>query len=122
MKRDMELIRDILLVIESHGDSDGFEVRVEGRTPAEIVYHSRLLKDAEFILGDVVMRDIRNSATERFLARRLTWEGHEFLDNARSPEVWSKATKRVTSTVGTVSLAVLTAVLIEVAKEKLGLR
>jgi hypothetical protein len=39
-------------------------------------------------------------------AKRLTWSGHEFLDNVRDPEIWRR-TKEGADKVGGFSLEVL---------------
>lgn len=118
MKRDMDLIRELLLSIEANGA--GHEYPGVDRPPEEIAYHLRLMKDAGLIDGIAYNEIGDNEGTPGFLTIKLTWEGHEFLDAARSPEVWDTATEKVSSTVGSVSLSVLTAVLIQIAKEKLG--
>lgn len=54
----------------------------------------------------------------------LTWEGHEFLDTVRSPEVWRR-TKEAAGKVGGVSITILAEIARATAKamikEHLGL-
>ena len=55
---------------------------------------------------------------------RLTWEGHEFLDTVRDPEIWRK-TKSGAATAGGYAFGFMkdlaTAYAKHVAKERLGL-
>jgi hypothetical protein len=66
----------------------------------------------------------REYGTFEWNIRRLTWEGHEFLDAVRDPEIWRK-TKAGAATTGGFTLGLLkdlaTAYAKHVAKERLGL-
>lgn len=121
MKRDMELVRKILLHIEEFDDV------AERPIPADdiqnIAYHLSLLVDAGFITG---VRVDENHLTGEFIwfqmpVPRLTWTGHEFLDAAKSDTVWNEAKRRVGGGIGTVSFSVLTQLLMQIAKQHLGL-
>lgn len=87
MKREMDLVRGILLFVEEnipHGRQ--VEVKIEGRSEAEIAYHIALLHEAKFLEA------IDTSGTgEDWIVLRLTWTGHEFLDAARNSKVWEQA-------------------------------
>jgi hypothetical protein len=90
MKRDMELLRQVLLTIEADPDFNGdkalfpFEaLEGSGHSRQEIIYHLRLAEDGGLIIaefhqgGDVAVRN-------------LTSEGHDFLDSVRDPEIWRR--------------------------------
>jgi len=50
MKRDMDLVREILLKMEELPFDSGFhDVEIEGRSDDEITYHAMLLHEAGFI-------------------------------------------------------------------------
>ncbi len=50
MKRDMDLVREILLKVEELPFDGRFhEVKIEGRSDEEINYHVMLLAEADFI-------------------------------------------------------------------------
>ena len=91
MKRDMDFIRDILLEIEKHPKMDGAHIEAlgldlfPGRSAGELSFHIGLLKQAGFIR---VGAETLNG--DRYL-HGLTWEGCEFLDAVRDPDVWKKA-------------------------------
>ena len=50
MKRDMDLVRAILLEVEKH--SDGFapcELEIDGYTPEQIAYHAYIMGEAGLV-------------------------------------------------------------------------
>jgi len=56
------------------------------------------------------------SASPTAVASRITWEGHEFLANARNETVWSKVKSIVLAKGGSVSFEVLKFLVVETAK------
>ena len=89
MKRDMELVRNILLAIEEqYIDVALYDLEVEGYDFKTIAYHCKILYDAELIndyKGLFAENELQN-----FGVGSLTWEGHEFLDKIRDDTVWGK--------------------------------
>ena len=90
MKRDMDLIRIILTLVEDCSDSD-FEI--ERSTPPGQLrnFEWSALKEHVLLMAERNLVDVVFPYAN-VVSIRLTWEGHEFLDNSRSPEVWN-ATK-----------------------------
>lgn len=123
MKRNMELIREILLAVERH--SDGFaprEIKIEGYSEDVIGYHCHLIGEAG--LAGVVDKTHLGSRSPEAEIGRLTWAGHEFLDASRDPTTWETAKRTLRDTgrdLGNVTLAVLQALLIETTKRSLGI-
>jgi len=116
MKRDMELIRQILLEIEKHPFTEiPFEVNIEGQSPETVSYHLMLLGEA----GLIEAHNMNIQQRFWWQAKRLTWQGHEFLDAARDDTLWDRVKKKLAETSGTASIQVITAMLIEMAKRKL---
>ena len=130
MKRDMELIREIMLTLEvwpmEMGDAvsmtpEGIQTKIPDRDLAEINHHMDLIRSAGFI-------DTGGNGASGpmfgFIFMGLTMSGHDFLDSVRSPEVWRR-TKAGAEKVGGVGLSVV----VEMAKaygkqvitEKLGI-
>ncbi|HDI3142528.1 hypothetical protein BC490_18530 [Vibrio parahaemolyticus] len=86
MKRDMELIRKLLLTIEENPR----QLEVEGYDKNQVKYHALLLIEAGFLDGNVSDTLANTSVVPTFVSvNRLTWDGHEFLDNIRKEEVWN---------------------------------
>ncbi|QOC46423.1 DUF2513 domain-containing protein [Komagataeibacter rhaeticus] len=91
----MELVRDILLSIERNDDLNGTgwyqfnepgELGVSECSYERFAYTMKLLADAGFLQAKDDMR--------MPLVAGLTWEGHEFLDTVRDPEIWRKTKER----------------------------
>ena len=118
MKRDMDLIRAMLLAIEA--DPHGFAPKIEihGYTQEEIGYHATLLGEAG--LANVIDVTCEESKTPVALVERLTWAGHEFLDTARENRIWNQAKDTITK-IGGASLQIWVMVLTGFIKKELGL-
>lgn len=113
MKRDMDLIRELMLKLEElplergavwliNADLD--ELQVPGYSADQIDYHLSLIDEAGLI------DSAGASAMDGYGFRRLSWQGHDFLDSVRSPDVWDR-TKQAASAAGgfTVDLLVFAA-------------
>lgn len=113
MRRDMDLIRGVLLKVEELPFDGGFhEITVEGRTDDEVIYHVMLLHEAGFIEA----QDLTTLSGICWKPKRLTYSGHEFLDAARSDTVWQKAKAWTQKTTGTLTLEGLKVALPHVVK------
>jgi hypothetical protein len=119
MKRDMELIRKLLLEVE---ERDYVVVpNKRGQKYELIVHHLLLLCEAQLIAGIVVIECDGGQLVCQIVSKpRLTWAGHEFLDAARDDSIWKQA-KKIIAPLGGVPIAVATAILTDLVKEKLGL-
>ncbi len=126
MKRDMELVREVLLRVEGLDGPPGSrwlcrsfdpEFQIEGWSGDQVDHCLRLLADADFLLNS-------KPANDGVMLSGLSWKGCEFLDPVRSPEVWRR-TKEAAGKIGGVSIAVLAeiakATAKTVIKEHLGL-
>lgn len=93
MKRNWDTIRELLAKVEEC--TLPTEMVRLGDFPeeraAEISYHMALLIDAGLVRGQMV-RTIGPEVKD-FIADKLTWRGHEFLDSIRSDTVWQKTKK-----------------------------
>jgi len=120
MKRDMELIRKMVLTLED--TSGGFapaELHIDGYTDEQIGYHAYLMIQAGLATGSDVT-DMGSSGPEAILTS-LTWAGHEFADAARDETRWKKAMGIVKEKSESVTLAVLTQLLTALMRGALGL-
>lgn len=96
MRRDMDLIRELMLKLEALPHSLGVVheltpgercMSFDGYCSNEIAYHLQLLIEAGYLVtaggnmdGDTYFE-------------RLSVAGHDFVDSVRSPEVWAKTKK-----------------------------
>jgi len=121
MKRDMDLIRDLLLYVENDRKFNGQtefildnsrEIGMPDRSIEEITYHVVLLVKAGYLEG---------TADSMWpVISRLTWQGHEFLDNIRDQDVWSKTKERIKG-LQSVAISIIAAIAEAEVKKKFGL-
>lgn len=120
MRRDMDLIRHLLLVVEQATGDDSLQassVTVEGRSANEILGHFALMDDAGLLEVQDSFSDLSSTgAADRFIAG-LTWAGHDFLESARNDTTWQKAKGLVQKAGGPATLEVFKQALDLVAKQ-----
>lgn len=115
MKRDMDLVREILLKVEEQTDDPRkpAEIVIEGHSAEAISYHVMLLAEARLV--EAV--DFSHMTRHLWRPQRLTWAGHEFLDDVRDPEIWRR-TKEGAQKAGGFGLDVLGALAKGLIKQK----
>jgi Hypothetical protein (DUF2513) len=104
MKRDMDLLRALLLKIEEMPYSGGHlmgSIQIPGHTDEEVCYHAQLAQDEGFIIAKFL------KPTTYFAVERLTAEGHTFLDLARDDTRWGRAKEKVEGATGTLTIEAL---------------
>ena len=92
MKRDMDLIREILLAIEEqheYGPISG--LTIPGHSMNEIAYHCKILYEHGFI--DNYEDDSGDDELLDFSVGALTWEGADYLEDVRDNTRWGKVKK-----------------------------
>jgi Hypothetical protein (DUF2513) len=98
MKRDLDLMREILLAIEaSEGPLYLPLIADPPRPSGEIGHHVQLLQDVGYIEAKIFT--VRESPDIAGAIIRMTNSGHDYLDSVRDPRVWNK-TKSVLEKVG----------------------
>lgn len=123
MKRDMELVRKILIYYENtNWPADlGDSILIEGYEENTIEYHLLIMVEAGLLYREIIdpvvwanvvtsskskgsmlggavgpFRFSRNADPLRpveYLPSRLTWMGHDFLANAQNDRLWKRAVK-----------------------------
>ncbi|MGG3925690.1 DUF2513 domain-containing protein [Metabacillus fastidiosus] len=115
MKRDMDLIREILIKTEEKESSTSWEpIEIDGYDEDLLEYNVKLLKQNGLI-------EAQFSLPSGFMIRNLTWEGHEFLDAARNETIWKKTKNIVIEKGGSVSFQILIELLKKVSIKHFGL-
>lgn len=98
MKRDWDLIRQVLIEIEQLDPAKHEQIQYG---PAS--YSTEPIKDSQAVLlweaGFVKGVDAGSSDGDAVIAQDLTWSGHELLDSMRSKAVWERI-KTVAQTKG----------------------
>jgi hypothetical protein len=87
MKRDFDLVRAILIQLENEE-----EVSLSEYSEEQIKYHQALVVEAKLADGNAHYASTHHSEIPAgVILKRLTWEGHDFLDNARNKTIWNSA-------------------------------
>lgn len=85
MKRDMDMIRQLLIDAEAHDSKPPFLAADD----PNVVYQISLLNEAG--LMNAVIRKNEHGLPRDAIITGLTWDGHDFLDAARDETIWKKA-------------------------------
>lgn len=95
MKRDLDLVREILLAVEAYQPAkasllQSISPRDFTGTEAQNFYHINILVDAGFIkLAG------RPTLAGDFAVHGMTMQGHDFLDAIKEKSVWDHTKERV---------------------------
>ena len=89
MKRDMDLVREILLKIEENYVSTALiNLNIDRYDMETVAYHCKIMYEA----GLISNYSSQNADNRLYIFRvgSLTWEGHDYLDKIRDNTVWNK--------------------------------
>jgi hypothetical protein len=120
MKRDLELIRKMILAVEDLPTASvSGELKIDGYTEEQIGYHSYLIVDAGlaegFNVGGI------NSSGPMWMIDHLTSAGHDFADASRNEGTWQKAVSIIKEKAGGATIEMVKEVLLSVIKSGAGL-
>lgn len=98
MKRDLDLVREILFVMEKSSDSY-YSInslpKIDGYSEQTILYHMRIMTEANLLTQDkgtdvhetvINHQVIKNKRYYEYYS--LSWQGHEFLSALRDDKQW----------------------------------
>ena len=101
MKRDMDLVRKILIKMEKDWGYEYLlnseeEIRIENYSDSAIHYHLRIMVEGGLITS-IFPEGLSNlqSTYIRYPPEIITWEGQEFLEAIREERTWEKIKKEV---------------------------
>jgi hypothetical protein len=110
MKRDMDLVRQVLLQIEAAPYGGAWiELSLPDHSDEEVTYHIKLLAEASLIEAI----NLSSHGNLVWQPQCLTWAGHEFLEAARDESRWKKAKSMVLEKSGGMLFSVLKDVLVK---------
>lgn len=101
MKRDWDLIRYILLEIESKTPQNVLSASDFTGDITTISYHLTLLLESGLVIGHNI-GTLQNSYDCK--VDRLSWAGHDFLDAISNETIWSKVKNSVKEAGGKVTI------------------
>jgi uncharacterized protein DUF2513 len=121
MKLDMDLVRELLFALERKPGPWSLrrtEITIEGHDQTEIGYHLNRMYEAGFICGEVLRSTSTAERIIEVIPFDLTWQGHQFLETVRDPELWRK-TKAGARGIGSVGVDVLKDIAKGIIKKKI---
>ena len=98
MKRDMNLVRELLLKLEALPLPPGVlatiypsdpALAVDGFSADDIYHHLRMIVDGGFLQ----VHRSGFAASGQLLFCGISWAGRDFLDSVRDPKIWEKTKK-----------------------------
>jgi hypothetical protein len=116
--RNFDLIRSFAFQIENAPSGEPMHqiAAPEDVDEAEIGEHLELMIEAGLIAGQVV--SLRPLA---FQIERLTWAGHDFVNNARNDTIWKKVMAEAKSKGQSITLTIINGLLTKAAEKYAGL-
>ncbi len=114
MKRDMNIVRQLLLALEKAEPLNQLNLEMP-----IILQHLDLMIDAGLIDG----KPLRNGGSNLVSVsiRKITWQGYDFLEAARNEGRWQKAERTILEKGGALTIDVLKTVLKAALMHDLGL-
>ena len=121
MKRNLDLLRKILLHIEENDKGDFNWVpdwgKFEDVDELVIAGHIKMLAEA----GYIEMEDVSTFDGIEYLPHRVTMSGHDYLDSVRDPKIWKNTKTILSKAGGSTSLAVIQTIAAKLAMQAMGL-
>jgi hypothetical protein len=115
MKRDMDLIRELLLRIESTNNlPKDLDLSFPAHHDSTVAYHLRLLVEARLI----TYIDTSTMQGESYLVTGLTWDGHDFLEASRDETRWRNAKEMIAKKGGGMVFDVVKQVLVKLLSDQ----
>jgi predicted transcriptional regulator len=115
MKRDIDLIRQILFQVEEHPYASlEMQTIFKGKDEKErerISYHVTLMDEAGLIVAKAIGNDL-------VVPVRLTWQGHEFLDAVRDNTRWDKV-KNILKRAGVLVFELVKPIALDIARDQI---
>lgn len=117
MKRDMDLCREILIEIESWPTTrQPKAVKIDGHAEDKVGYHAWLLREAGLIEGMVLPI---STPVHICWPQCLTYQGHDFLEQARNDTHWERAKNILVNNGGPVTVQAMKTILEALTKAAL---
>lgn len=122
MKRDLELIRNILLKCENDTSMQLYceDFMEENKYSFnEVSYHISLLLDNGFIEAAEI--PIAGTLYSAYWVQRLTMYGHDYLDSVRDESIWRQTKERLGKCASSVALPTIAEVASNIIKASIGI-
>ena len=119
MKRDLDLVRQILLQIEALPAGPAAQYRMSEIEDPVLLAHLELLIDAGLVNGKIARS--HGTRGDVISVEGLTWQGHEWIEMMRSQSVWNETKSTVLEQGGALTFDLTSAVAAKLLRARLGL-
>jgi hypothetical protein len=119
MKRDLDVVRQIMLQIEAHPVTPPVQFRTGELEDPVLLAHLQMMITAGLVNGKVSQST--GARGDVIVISGLTWEGHEWIEIVRDPEVWHETKTTLMENGGALSFELSKAVATRILRMRLGL-
>ena len=120
MKRDLDLVRQLLLQIEALPAGPAAQYRASEIEDPVLLAHFELVLASGLVNGRISRS--QSSRGDVISISGLTWEGHEWIEMVRSEAVWSETKSQLLDNGGALVYGLMKAVAERILRARLGLR
>lgn len=125
MKRDLDLLRDILIRIEDTdlsenrlSSSDFSDLGAPDFSPYDVSQHIMLLADNGYI--EISAIKSIGMKSPKYQIKRITSAGYDYLDSVRDAGVWSEVKRKLSSAGASFTLDIVKSVATAIIQNRLG--
>ena len=119
MKRDLDLVRQLLLQIEALPAGPPAQYRTSEIEDPVLLAHFELVIAAGLVNGKIARS--QGARGDVISISGLTWEGHEWIDVVRDSRVWDEAKRTLLDSGGALSFELIKAVATRIHRLRVGL-
>jgi hypothetical protein len=119
MKRDMDLVREIMLRIEGLPVGPPMLYRIGEVEDLVLLAHLEMLLESGLVRGKITRSP--GARGDVIGISGLTWNGHEWLETVRDPRVWDETKSALLETGGALSFELAKAVATRIHRRRVGL-
>jgi hypothetical protein len=119
MKRDLDLIRELLLKIEALPVGPPAQYRLDEVDDPVLLAHLELLVESGLVRGKISRT--QGSRGDVITIAGLTWQGHEWIETVRNADVWRETKRELLDGPGVLTYELARAMASRILRARLGL-
>jgi hypothetical protein len=119
MKRDLDLVRQLMLTIEGMPVGPPVQYRMGEVEDLVLLSHLEMLLEAGLVKGKISRS--QGARGDVIAIAGLTWEGHEWLESVRAQGVWNETKRVLLEDGGALTYELAKAVASRIHRTRLGL-
>ena len=119
MKRDLDLVRQLMLQIEALPAAPPVQYRMSEIEDPVLLAHLEMLIEAGLVNGKIARS--HGTRGDVISVSGLTWQGHEWVEMVRSHSLWNEVKSAVLDSGGVLSFELTKAVASKILRARLAL-